>query len=124
MNYGRGVWGNAALNTVVMCPDLREQLEEQGAARSGRRGATTGPALLGAPAGYPAPSPGPTALPAGPAARPVPSYGGAGASGAFFRDESHIGLPRTAADCRGRPPGDGTPRDGRVGTACVKGMSV
>ncbi|GAA0931534.1 hypothetical protein GCM10009549_55230 [Streptomyces thermoalcalitolerans] len=53
VNYGRGVWGNAALNTVVMCPDLREQLEGQGVARFGRHGAATGPALPGRPCRVP-----------------------------------------------------------------------
>jgi len=31
VNYGWGVSGNAALNTVVMCPDLRKRSAGQGA---------------------------------------------------------------------------------------------
>src|SRR5690349_3377657 len=30
VNYGWGVSGNAALNTVVMCPDLRKRIAGQG----------------------------------------------------------------------------------------------
>lgn len=33
MNYGEGVWGNAALNTVVMCPDLRKRCAGQTCSR-------------------------------------------------------------------------------------------
>ncbi|GAA2907580.1 hypothetical protein GCM10010524_44010 [Streptomyces mexicanus] len=38
VNYGRGVSGKAALNTVVMCPDLRKRTAGQARADGPARG--------------------------------------------------------------------------------------